>query len=107
MSLLEHWRDCGGELQLHEDRYKRGDGLWLVCEDCGCELVEAADDALFAAFVAGFEASGEGFNGEYVGRRHRGEGALEAYLRRWYFPAWREGREVDYAAMLDADRDQD
>jgi hypothetical protein len=64
--------------------------------------VSCSEDELFAAFVAGFDASGEGFNGEYVGQRHRGEGVLEAYLRRWYFPAWREGREVDYDAMIAA-----
>jgi hypothetical protein len=29
---------------------------------------------------------------------------LEAHLREWYFPAWREGREVDYRAMRDARR---
>lgn len=62
------------------------------------------EDELFAAFVAGFEASGEGFNGEYVGARYRKPGALEAYLREWHFPAWREGREVDYGAVIDAER---
>lgn len=59
------------------------------------------DDELFEAFMAGFLAGGEGFNGEYVHQRYRGEGVLEAHLRRWYFPAWRESREVDYRAMLD------
>jgi hypothetical protein len=58
------------------------------------------EDELFAAFVAGFEASSEGFNGEYVGSRYRGPGVLEAHLREWYFPAWREGRGVDYRAMV-------
>jgi hypothetical protein len=63
--------------------------------------MSCSDDELFTAFVAGFNASGEGFNGEYVGRPYRGDGVLETHLRRWYFPAWREGREVDYAAMVD------
>lgn len=28
---------------------------------------------LFDAFVAGFNAAGEGFNGEYIGERYRGK----------------------------------
>jgi hypothetical protein len=55
--------------------------------------------------MAGFLASGEGFNGEYVGRCYRGEGDLEAHLRRWYFSAWREGRDVDYGAMIESERE--
>lgn len=55
---------------------------------------------LLDAFVAGFEASAEGFNGEYVNPRLHGEGVLEDYLRRHYFTAWRNGREVDYEAIL-------
>lgn len=62
------------------------------------------DDDLFAAFVAGFQASGEGFNGEYVGARYRAENALEDHLRRWYFSAWLEDREVDYDTMIAEER---
>lgn len=61
---------------------------------------DRSDDDLFAAFVAGFDASAEGFNGEYAHSRYHGPGVLEAHLRRWYFSAWREGRSVDYDGML-------
>ena len=39
------------------------------------------DQEAWKGYLAGFERSGEGFNGEYVGRRFRDDGALEAYLR--------------------------
>lgn len=39
------------------------------------------DDQLFQAFVAGFDASVEGFNGEYVGRRYNSAQVLEDRLR--------------------------
>jgi hypothetical protein len=39
-------------------------------------------ELLFQAFLAGFDESCEGFNGEYVGERYRLPGALEPRLRR-------------------------
>jgi hypothetical protein len=42
---------------------------------------------LFAAFLAGFDASGEGFNGEWLHERYRSPKALEERLRP-VFDAW-------------------
>lgn len=36
------------------------------------------DLELFAAFLAGFDSSSEGFNGEYVGPRYRGKDGVQA-----------------------------
>lgn len=47
-----------------------------------------ADADLLAAFTAGFEASAEGFNGEYLGRQYRTPEAYQALMLR-QFGAWR------------------
>lgn len=48
---------------------------------------------LFDAFKAGFHASGEGFNGEYVGERFRGHAGVESpvFIERMFeeFRDWR------------------
>lgn len=54
--------------------------------------VNPRKQASWAGYLAGFERSGEGFNGEYVGRRYRGDGALEAYLRDEFEGLWEKGK---------------
>lgn len=44
-------------------------------------ILDDIDDLHFRLFMAGFQVSGEGFNGEYVGPRYRNLEALEARLR--------------------------
>lgn len=51
------------------------------------------DEKLFAAFMAGFDSSGEGFNGEYVGSRYRPRAELEKRLRE-DFEHWLRTGEV-------------
>jgi hypothetical protein len=49
------------------------------------------DDELFAAFMAGFNASAEGFNGEYGGNEYSyGPGFNENMRRR--FDDWKRNR---------------
>ena len=45
---------------------------------------------LFRAYCAGFDESGEGFNGEYTGPSYREPGALVARLRP-VFENWLKG----------------
>lgn len=49
---------------------------------------------LWEAYLAGFDESGEGFNGEYVGPKYRTPEALETRLRP-YFEGWLEGKTSD------------
>ena len=48
-----------------------------------CELADWLDNG-FRAFEAGFFASGEGHNGEYVREKYREGTALDEYLRDAY-----------------------
>lgn len=61
----------------------------------------ASSEELFAAFIAGFEASGEGFNGEYVDQRFRGSNGVpaEVFISRLRdeFDIWNARQEFDRA----------
>jgi len=51
--------------------------------------MSVADEGLLrAAFEAGFYHAGEGHNGEYVGKRYREPGALDADLNEGFDEWW-------------------
>jgi hypothetical protein len=60
------------------------------------------EPTLFDAFVAGFAASGEGFNGEYVGRRFRDRANLLFRLQE----EWRDWMSEVGPPLADAEGDR-
>lgn len=54
---------------------------------------DQSNDELFEAFIAGFDVSGEGFNGEYVGDKYRGkDNPLFLQRMREDFEEWKADR---------------